>query len=438
MFSNRPISSFSNVNNSSSSLNQSYEKDKPKSVLCSRTKDGRTYLHISVATTLSTGKMFFLLISFIFMLVYFLGPMYGINHPESLKRRIRDLETKLEQKLHWLLKHKKHVQHLIDPNWEVKVHEDGRKHLLSAPGGLSRLAEALAPNLKMSSFDDHYLCGPHPDVTLADMMTKKIAIAAVTWLAPLSLRNSMESWDRNGLLDVVDEKMIFINSPQPMDHEIAAEFDFDVYETDEHNGNIMAGPSIAYLNGNSSSDFILFMEKDFELTSDKATMMREMWLGVQLLSRGVDVYRLRGKTDFPAEGMPDCCAPKPPEQERPTCPYHSSWKSAGYFSDHMNWLFIYCDPDIMEHSNGRLAHCTQEPADPDSYCYTSGETNWSNNPVLFRRDWFEEKVREIALMDFERNNMFEFNLMMAWLGWKPPAIVCSSLQGIFTHKEIDQ
>lgn len=63
--------------------------------------------------------------------------------------------------------------------------------------------------------------------------------------------------------------------------------------------------------------------------------------------------RLRGKTDYPAEGMPDCCTPATP----PTCPFHSSWRSAGYFSDHMNWLFIYCDPDILEHSNGRLAHC---------------------------------------------------------------------------------
>lgn len=132
--------------------------------------------------------------------------------------------------------------------------------------------------------------------------------------------------------------------------------------------------------------------------------------------------------------MPNCCAKANP----PNCPFHSNWRSAGGFGDHMNWLFIYCDPDIMEHSAGRLAHCTQEPDAPDAYCYTSGETNWSNNPVLFRREWFQEKVRNIALADFERNNMFEFNLMLAWLEWRPPAIVCSSLQGIFTHKEIDQ
>lgn len=34
-------------------------------------------------------------------------------------------------------------------------------------------------------------------------MKKKVAIAVVTWRAPLSLRNSLESWRRGGLLDIV-------------------------------------------------------------------------------------------------------------------------------------------------------------------------------------------------------------------------------------------
>ena len=65
------------------------------------------------------------------------------------------------------------------------------------------------------------------------------------------------------------------------------------------------------------------------------------------------LHRLRGKSDFPAEGMPDCCAATDP----PACPYHSNWLSAGGFGDHQNWLRIFCDPDILENSNGRLAQC---------------------------------------------------------------------------------
>ena len=54
------------------------------------------------------------------------------------------------------------------------------------------------------------------------------------------------------------------------------------------------------------------------------------------------------------------------------------------------------------------------------------------------REWFNRKIRQVALSDFEHNNLFEFRVMLAWLQFKPPAIVCLSEQGIFTHKEIDQ
>jgi hypothetical protein len=293
-------------------------------------------------------------------------------------------------------------------------------------------------------FDDHYLCGDAANVAASaaaaeEAVTRKtIALAAVTWRAPLSLRNSMESWRRGGLLDLVDERMLFVNSPTPEDLAIARDYEFDVYTTEERGGNVMAGPALAYLVGNSSADYVLFMEKDFVLSADRATTARELYVGVQHLARGVDLYRLRGKTDHPAEGMPDCCE-KPADPAAPAnCPFYSAWRSGGYFSDHMNWLYIFCDPDIMESANGRVAHCTREPAAPDSYCFTSGETNWSNNPALFGREWFDEKLRAVALADYERNNMFEFNAMMAWLSWRPPAKVCVSFQGIFTHLEIDQ
>jgi hypothetical protein len=65
-------------------------------------------------------------------------------------------------------------------------------------------------------------------------------------------------------------------------------------------------------------------------------------------------------------------------------------------------------------------------------------THRRNRRALFGREWFDEKLREVALADYERNHMFEFNAMMAWLAWRPPAKICVSFQGIFTHLEIDQ
>lgn len=82
-----------------------------------------------------------------------------------------------------------------------------------------------------------------------------------------------------------------------------------------------------------AADYILFMEKDFVLSADKETTMRELYHGMAHLARGVELYRLRGKSDFPAEGMPDCCAKADP----PNCPFNSNWQRGGDWGTHQDW-----------------------------------------------------------------------------------------------------
>lgn len=265
-------------------------KDKPGGLLITATKDGRVYYHASCAATLSRGKSALLAAVVLVLVAYLVSPtVFGESN--ALKRRVRELEARLSRRVHWLLQHKEHLQEHVKSAWEPREHEDGRMHLLSPPDGLSRLAEALAPATDLAEFDDHYLCGSQA-VTEGEVIKKKLALAVVSWRAPKSLRNSMESWRAGGLLDIADERMIFLNSPTPEDVAIARDFNFDIYTTEERDGNIMAGPSLAYLAGNTSSDYILFLEKDFVLSAgSKEEMMVEMYAGITHLARGVDVYR---------------------------------------------------------------------------------------------------------------------------------------------------
>ncbi len=375
------------------------------------TKDGRLHVSMECAATLSHAKTAFSLILTICCIWFFLGPSVGLGVSSSelaLRQRIRNLEGTLAQRVGWIAQHGAHLgSHLSRRGqaWAPTVGADGRKHLLSDPDGVSRLSEYLAPNTQLAQdMDSHYLCGENRDITESEVVRKKLAIVVVTWRAPLSLRHSLESWRDFGLLDLVDEKMIFINSPQQVDFDLAKEFDFDVYTTEERDGNIMAGPALTYLVGNTSADYVLFMEKDFDLNSDKATTARELYHGMHMMARGVDVYRLRGSNDYPAEGMPDCCTPASP----PTCPFHSNWRSGGYFSDHMNWLLLFCQKDPVEQANGRLVQCSKEPSAPDAYCFGSGDTNWSNNPLIMGKEWYLARLKNVAMNGekaWTQNNM---------------------------------
>lgn len=366
---------------------------KRRGLQITRNKDGRWSFAISCAATLSPLKVFLLLIVLLACAGFLAAPLFG---EERMRQRVVDLEKRLAKRLSWVLRNKHHLAsdegvaaHLGEAEGDggnasnsndeqqkendqqeeaqapppARKWNDGRQHLLTAPGQISKLGEAAAQLLPehtaLRSFDDHYLCGnaengPFGPVTEERVMKLKLGLAVVSYRAPLSLAHSLESWQRQGLLDIADEKMIFLNSPVPKDFELAKQYGFDVYTS--HDARVV-GPSLAYLNGNSSSDILLMLEKDFPLIESvtKEQLVRELYTGVQALARGVDVYRLRGKSDWPAEGMPDCCN-RANEVPHP-CPYHSNWKSGGGFGDHQNWLLMFCDPDVLNNSNGRLVQC---------------------------------------------------------------------------------
>lgn len=227
---------------------------------------------------------------------------------DAMRLRVARLEHAMQQKLSWVLKHRSHLQAhmrheavageeeegtvgadavLVQPG---EPHADGKKHLLIPHGGYSRLAQAMGSNTQLAPMESHYLCGDK-DVSEDEVMRSTLAIAAISYRSPRSLENSMRTWRDNGLLDVVDEKMLFLNSPTEEDVNVGRAFDFDVYTTLESNGNVMVGKALAYLVDNSSADYILLMEKDFILNSPPDVTKRELYTGMQLLANGVDAYR---------------------------------------------------------------------------------------------------------------------------------------------------
>ena len=153
----------------------------------------------------------------------------------------------------------------------------------------SRLSQVYKDR-KLHDFYPHYLCGENP-ITQKDVDKLTLAIVAISYRAPLSLGNALRSWEKNGLHDIADEKVLFLNAPQPKDFELGEKYGYRIMTTKEHHGNIMAGPALAYAVGNLTSDIVLFMEKDFVLTADKETTMKEMYAGIEHIAHGVDAYR---------------------------------------------------------------------------------------------------------------------------------------------------
>ncbi len=87
------------------------------------------------------------------------------------------------------------------------------------------------------------------------------------------------------------------------------------------------------------------------------------------------------------------------------------------------------DPrSVVAKSRGRVVECVHSPR---SLCFTSAESNWSNNPVMFPKVWFRRRMRPEDMKD---NRLFEFHTMLDWLTWHPPARICASFDGMSSAK----
>ncbi len=66
---------------------------------------------------------------------------------------------------------------------------------------------------------------------MEEFLKKRIGIIAITHNTPKSLQNSLSSWNSSGLLDLVDEKFLWVNSlPETGEHELGRKFGFRVVD----------------------------------------------------------------------------------------------------------------------------------------------------------------------------------------------------------------
>lgn len=61
-------------------------------------------------------------------------------------------------------------------------------------------------------------------------LSHSISLVALSYHSPLTLLNSMRTWQASGLLDLVAEKIIILNDPMPEEMAIALDFGFRIVQ----------------------------------------------------------------------------------------------------------------------------------------------------------------------------------------------------------------
>ena len=268
------------------------------------------------------------------------------------------------------------------------VHENDNtaagQSLLPSPRGISKLRPTSSPSSD------------------AKPKAPSVALTALHWSGhgEISALHSLGHWQSIGLLDAVDEKILYINSRDmsgndPVEKK-ALELGFRVIGNASNGGIGYAYASVVAAT-RETTQFVLFLEKDWipkpEFHNNSArfmsiwrrllSVMAEQAIEKVHLRRGQEYHELysHGNLSVPCFG--------------------------GYDGE---WAPTYCQnhhdvggPPLWERLPTRYSLCYQDPPEEmadghglELVCYSRAGP-WTNNPLLFTRDWFMHWIHPHAL-----------------------------------------
>ncbi len=268
-----------------------------------------------------------------------------------------------------------------------------------------------------------------------------ISLVTLSYRSPMSLVNSMRTYKKSGLLDMMFEKHAILSDPMPQEIAIALDHNFHITEPRDipnaqmSRKNVLTiGAGFYYGLAKSKSEYVLFLENDFKMDVDlsKEDIQAQLVAAAGMLERGAEVVRLLSRKAKGCGTFKECGhAFRPADKE------------VGGKDRKRNWFSFYC-PN----------HPGTEPYVDDCLdaaggfrCFTSWDSNWSLNAIFVKKSTFMSKkyptpdgpktIPEIGLQNSKVNDGFErqMGFQYHWMNWKVP--ICISMQGMFIHHEIE-
>lgn len=203
-----------------------------------------------------------------------------------------------------------------------------------------------------------------------------ISIGILSWHSGQVLVDTLTTYHNNGLFDMVNDTTILFQEFNEQDYQIAKHFGLDVIGLQT---NIGIGQAFIKLTQNAKSDYVLVLEHDWNLIEDRETTYNTLQKSIKAIEMGLDVVRLRHRKN---PGNP-----------------HFSFRHRGneltYYDDeigatspHLLDSLHWCEPDI------EFPDYIQKLE--DMFHTTSRYGNWTNNPCLYKKQFYLDTVKPFA------------------------------------------
>jgi len=237
-----------------------------------------------------------------------------------------------------------------------------------------------------------------------------ISIGILAWHSGQTLVNTLESYYNNGLFDIVNDVNILFQEVTDEDKQIADHFGVNYIGLDE---NIGIGKAFIKLTELAETENVLVLEHDWLLIENEATTYTRLKSGLELLNKDFSCIRYRHRH---TPGYP-----------------HFSFQYQGRELDYYDNELECTSPHLLD-----SIHWIQDPdkqfedkiqKQGEYYTTTSRWGNWTNNPCLYKKDFYLNTVTQFAGngADLEGN-------ISKW--WAQQSYKVAHGEGLFMHKDL--
>lgn len=203
-----------------------------------------------------------------------------------------------------------------------------------------------------------------------------ISIGILAWNSGQTLVDTLLTYYENGLLELVEDTTILFQQFSNEDKLIANHFGIDYIGLDD---NIGIGRAFIKLAENAKSNNILLLEHDWKLIENAETTRDRLKSGIDLLNIGYSCVRYRHRKD---PGHP-----------------HFSFRHIGnelnYYDDELECTSPHL-LDSLHWLNPAEAFPDKIQTDGEYFVTTSRWGNWTNNPCLYKKQFYLDVVKDFA------------------------------------------
>ena len=241
------------------------------------------------------------------------------------------------------------------------------------------------------------------------MKSLPISICILSWNNVKTLKNTLASYQKKGLLDLSDDITILFQEISSEDRKLAKKYNLNVIGLTE---NIGIGKAVSKLIDNAKHEYVLFLENDWELIENSEKTHSQLNSGLQMLNSGFDIvrYRSRKNPGYPVHSM---------QHKGNELNYYDTWHKVT--SPHLLESLYWLDPS--ESFPDKIQK------EGNFFVTTSRWANWTNNPFLLCKGFYKKNIQDIAVSSehFERD-------IAEW--WVKQNFKIAQGEGLFTHNDL--